>query len=232
MIFREINLDFPYERESGQELLSEDDLQLDYELNWKWKRRELQLMTRCMTSMIERIMPRITTKDCWKIIIECVQQPTSNKIRNMGGGVCHVQVPFEIDRFREMSSLEKKAHVINKVREALVIIAQNDDFDVTAIANACDEVVNLNYINEWYWKKPVKSKHLSVQVKVSHEVEKVNLYFVFKDSVKNVSKEVLVVSDLPDEWAYFKYFGKLEWVSDGTAKLTTKNGECFIATYE
>ena len=231
MIFKAIEMDLPYVRENVQETLSEDDIKLDYELNWKWKRRQFQLMTRCMTSMIERIMPRIVTKGFWKILIECVEQPSSSKIVNRLG-VCCVQVPFEIDLFWEMSSFEKKVYTIQKIREALVIIAQNDCFDVTAIDNACDEVVNLNYFNEWYWKKPVKSNCLSVQVKVSHEVERVNIYFVFKDFVKNVSKELFIVSDLPHEWDYLKYFGKLEWISDRIAKLTAKSGECFIATYE
>ena len=231
MILKAIEMDLPYVRENVQEALSEDDIKVDYEVNWKWKRRQFQLATRCMTSMIERIMPRIVTKDCWKMMIECVQQPSRNEIINLLGVYC-VQVPFETDLFWEMSSLEKKAYIIRKIREALAIIASKDCFDVTAIANACDEVVKNEYINEWYWKKPIKSKHLSVQVKVVHEVEHVHLYLVFKDFLNNVQKEKFLVSDIPDEWVYHNYFGKLEWIGDGTAKLTAKSGEVFIAAYE
>jgi len=50
---------------------------------WKEKRRQFQLMTRCMTSMLERIIPRITTKDCWKILIECVEKPSGNDCINL-----------------------------------------------------------------------------------------------------------------------------------------------------
>ena len=70
MVLKEIEMDLPYVRDINPEQLSEDDIKLDYELNWKEKRRRFQLMTRCMTSMIERIIPRITTKDCWKILVE------------------------------------------------------------------------------------------------------------------------------------------------------------------
>jgi len=49
----------------------------------------------------------------------------------------------------------------------------------------------------------VKSKQVSVQVKVLHEVESVDIYMVFKDSVKNVYKEKFLVSDIPDERATF-----------------------------
>lgn len=63
---------------------------------------------------------------------------------------------------------------------------------------------------------------MSVQVKVLHEVESVNIYMVFKDSVKNVYIEKLLVSEIPDERVYSKYLGKLEWISSGTARLSTK----------
>lgn len=231
MILKEIEMDLPYVREIVREPLAEDDITLDYELNWKGNRRQFQLATRCMTSMIERTIPRISTKNCWKILIECVNKPFRNKIIN-SLGVYRVQVPFDIDLFWEMSGLEKKVCIIGKIREALMIIAQNDCFDVSAIVNACDEVVKNNYVNEWYWKKTIKSKNLSVQVKISHEVEGVHLYWVFRDSLKNVQKEKLMISDLPDERVYNKYFGKLEWISDGTARLTAKSGEYFIATYD
>lgn len=113
MILKEIEMDLPYVRENVQETLSEDDTKLDYELNWKWKRRQFQLMTRCMTSMIERIIPRIATKNCRKLLIECVNKPSSNKITDLLGVYC-VQVPFMIDAFWEMSNPEKKHALLAK----------------------------------------------------------------------------------------------------------------------
>ena len=139
---------------------------------------------------------------------------------------------FDINMFWEMNSFEKKKYVVNKIREATRIIARSNFFDVEEIENACNKVVDSNYVNEWYWNKPVKSKQVSVQIKVLHEVENVNIYMVFKDSSKNVCKEKLLVSEIPDERAYSKYLGKLEWVSVATARLSAKSGECFIETYQ
>mgnify|MGYP003295367867 CR=1 FL=1 len=231
MILKEIEMDLPYVRDTNQEHLSADVIKLDYELNWKKKRRQLQLMTRCMTSMVERIIPRITTKDCWKILIECVEKPSRNECINLLG-VYSVQVLFDINMFWEMNSLEKKKYVVKKIREAIRTIAQYNFFDVEEIENACNKIVDSNYVNEWYWNKPVKSKQVSVQVKVLHEVESVNIYMVFMDSIKNVYKEKFLVADIPDERVYSKYLGKLEWISVGTARLSTKNGEYFVETYE
>lgn len=231
MILKEIEMDLPYVRDINQEQLSADAIKLDYELNWKEKRRQFQLMTRCMTSMIERIIPHINTKDCWKILIECVEKPSRKECINLLG-VYSVQVLFDINMFWEMNSFEKKKYVVNKIREATRIIARSNFFDVEEIENACNKVVDSNYVNEWYWNKPVKSKQMSVQVKVLHEVESANIYLVFRDSVKNVNKEIFLVADIPDERAYSKYLGKLEWISVGTARLSTKNGEYFVETFE
>lgn len=231
MLLKEIEMDLPYVRDINQEHVSEDDEKLNYELNWKEKRRQFQLMTRCMTSMIERTIPNIKTKDCWKILIECVEKPTRKEIINLLG-VYTVQVPFDINLFWEMNSFQKKKYVVTKIREAMKIIVQYNYFNVEEIVNACNKVENLNYVNEWYWNKPVNNKHVSAQIKVLHEVEKVTICVVFKDSIKESYKEIILVSDIPDERVYGKYLGKLEWISVSTVRLSAKSGEYFIATYE
>ena len=231
MILKEIEMDLPYVRDDNQEHLSDDAIKLDYELNWKEKRRQIQLMTRCMTSMIERIIPRITTKDCWKILIECVEKPLRNEGINLLG-VYSVQVFFDINKFLAMNSLEKKQYVVDKIREGISKLSQYNSFDVEEIQKACNKIVDSNYVNEWFWNKPVKSKKVSVQIKVLHEVENVSIYMVFKDSIKNVCEEKFLVEDIPDERVYSKYLGKLEWISVRTARLSTKNGEYFVETYE
>lgn len=148
------------------------------------------------------------------------------------GGVYSIQVSFDINKFWEMNSFEKKKYVVSKIGEAVEIIAQYNFFDVKEIQKACNKIVDSNYINEWYWNKPVKSKQMSVQVKVLHEVESVKIYMIFKDSIKNICKDKFLVADIPDERVYNQYLGKIEWVSAGTARLSTKNGEYFVETYE
>lgn len=231
MLLKEIEMDLPYVRDEKQVRLYEGDMNLDYELNWKEKRRQFQLMTRCMTAMIERIIPRTTTKDCWKILIECVEKPSRNAPINLLG-VYSVQVPFDINQFGEMNPLEKKKYVVTKIREAIRIIGQDGSFDTEGIETACNMVAEANYVNEWYWGKPVKCGQLSAQVKVLHEVESVTISLVFRDSINNISKETILVSAVPDERAYDKYFGKLEWISASAVRLSAKCGEYFTATYE
>lgn len=125
-----------------------------------------------------------------------------------------------------------RKYVVNKIREGISKLSQYNSFDVEEIQKACNKIVDSNYVNEWFWNKPVKSKQVSVQIKVLHEVESVSIYMVFKDSIKNVCEEKFLVEDIPDERVYSKYLGKLEWISVRTARLSTKNGEYFVETYE
>ena len=230
MIFKEIELDLPYVIGEHQKHLSSEVIKLDYELNWKEKRRKFQLMTRCMSSMLERIIPRIVTKDCWKILIECVEKLPREECTNLLG-VYSVQVLFEINEFFEMNCLEKKQYIIKKIKEALRKLSRDDILDVAAICKACDEIVASNYVNEWLWKKPVRLKHKSVQIKVSHEVEHVTIYMAFKDSIANAYEERLLITDIPDERVYTKYLGKLEWLTEREAMLSTRSGEYFVETF-
>lgn len=223
-------MDLPYIRVDGQENLSVDDIKTDYELNWKTKRREFQLMTRCMTSMIERLIPRIVTKDCWKILIECVEMEPRDKCLNLLG-VYSVQVVFDVMNFYKMDTYEKKQYVVTKVREGICMLHQCELIDLSEMIQVWDKINEMNYVNEWFWKKPLKSKQLSVQIKVLHEVENVKIYMVFNDYGKNKCSEKLLVEDIPDERVYCKYLGKLEWISAGTARLSTKEGTYFIEEY-
>lgn len=179
MKLKEIQMDLPFIY--SDDISNEESVKL-YQTTWKDKRREFQLFSRCMTSMIERLMPSINTKNYWKIIIECVEGTPKAEGIYMPE-ILFVQVLFDIDCFYKFNNYEKK--------------------------------------------KPVRLKNKSVQIKVLHEVDKVSIYMIFKDEDKIV-EEVLLVEDIPDEWVYSKYLGKLEWVSENKAQLTTKSGDVYF----
>ncbi|ULO09544.1 hypothetical protein H1230_12680 [Paenibacillus sp. 19GGS1-52] len=63
MDLKEFDLDLPYLADdeqiksimSGQKCQYHDATQIDYNLNWKGKRRSFRLETRCVTAMYERL---------------------------------------------------------------------------------------------------------------------------------------------------------------------------------
>jgi len=71
LILKEFAIDFPYQPQSDivehlmlkHRLTREEAARLDYQENWKWKRREYGLQTRCMTAFFERLFPGMQPKE-------------------------------------------------------------------------------------------------------------------------------------------------------------------------
>ena len=221
MALREIEMDIPYIRNDN---VSPDDSVADYEKNWKDKRFKFRLMTRCMTSMIDRLKPRIETEGCSKIVIECVEANPREKIINLD---CFffVQIPFHIDEFFSMDDLSKKQYVIEKVLEAVDVLEIKKGFDLSEIKKVCDTIKQKNYVNEWTWKRTAKRKNRIASVVVKHEIDEVRIYINISDNGSDSGEEYLVACEKPDEWFYSRLFGKLKWASDEEVQLIAKDGE-------
>lgn len=231
MILKDIDMDLPYIIDESKKTWTNEETRKDYDLNWKWKRHKFNLMTRCMMSMISRLMPKIITENCWRITIECVEKSPKDRYLIVGGG-CEVQVLFDLPRFYTMTDIEKKKYAVEKAREAMNKLMPF--IDVSGVLNACDKVAEAGYENIWYWKKSKKTskkrRSLSVQLKIVHEIDFVHFYMVFNDSKTDKTEEHFIVKDEPSEWIFNKYFGTVEWIDDKTARLITKDGEQFIET--
>lgn len=219
MILKEIQMDIPFVYNNS--ISNEESVEI-YQRTWKDKRRQFHLLCQCMTSMIERLMPKLNTKNYWKIIIECVDKsPRDNCINLLG--VISVQIKFDVDLFYTLNNYEKKKYIINKVIETIDYLSGKGFNEIDELKKTCEEIITKDYINEWLWKKPVRYKNKSVQIKILHDVDKVSIYMAFIDG--NINKDVLLVEEIPDEWVYSKYLGKLEWVSENEARLITKDGK-------
>ena len=231
MILKEIEMDLPYpiSTYNAKESSSLESIKADYETNWKALRRQFQLETRCMTSMIERIIPRIKTDDCWKILIECVSTLPKEKCTNLLGVYC-VQISFDVNDYWGMDSTKKKQYVVSKILEAIDKISECTDICLTQIVEACHTISELSYVNSWLWKSPIKGKYGYVQIKLVHDIEAIDIYMIFLDRNKRVFSQKLLVSTPPHEMVYSKYLGKLEWIAEDAAKLTTKYGDSFVGS--
>lgn len=227
MILKEIQMDLPFVNNKCNDYNESKKL---YENTWKLKRRQFQLMSRCMTSMIERLMPTVRTESYWKILIECVDESPRKEVINLLG-VCSIQILFDSTKFFNINNFEKKQYIIETIIKAINYLCINNNIHLEEIRNVCDIIKGTNYTNEWFWKKPVKMAYKNVQIKILHEVDIVSIYMVFKDTKKGVIKEILIVQDVPDEWIYNKYLGKLEWISEDTAQLVTKDGNIICRRY-
>ena len=252
MILRHIDMILQYKKDENrirkiQESMGVDYAEAvreDYRLNWRRKSSDFHWMTRCMTSMVERLMPRIKTEDIWRIWIECTEMGSEEGCKVIDG-VCKFQLQFDYDYFCQLNDDGKKVYVVDKTIEVIDKLGKRgklEEVHVKEIKEACYKVKELNYINEWFWKKRARNNDKIVQIKVSHDVKNVTLYMVFLNKKKEVLEEIPLVSTKPAEWAYSFYLGDLKWVSDNSAELITeelvpeecedlivKEGEKFIA---
>ena len=235
MILKELEMDLPYTKNNlilqqeqvKKDIKCEDSAKEDYEKNWKMLRRNFQLMTRCMTAMIERIMPTIKTSDCWKIVFECVENVSEEKYKNLLG-VYVIQVPLDIVTFLSLSDYEKKKITILKIMEGIDKMSLQIPFTLNGINEACMQIISSEYLNEWMWKKPLKINNNLVQIKIQHDVRELNIYMVFMDENKRINRQELLITTTPDERVYSMYLGKLERSSENEVTLITLSGERYV----
>ena len=115
MKLRYFELDRPYveNRQRIEELMDSASLRYeearieDYNQNWKCRRKAFVYESKCMTSMLERLFKPVPTKDCWKIIIECMDKVCNPCIINLLG-VYTVQVPFDFCTYEALDPVDKK----------------------------------------------------------------------------------------------------------------------------
>ncbi|WP_336783436.1 hypothetical protein [Paenibacillus illinoisensis] len=233
MYLKDFDLDLPYviDEENVQSILREQNCnyneatKLDYESNWKRKRRSFRLQSRCITAMYERLFGKYKTKDCWKILIECVEEITDERIIN-DSGVCSVPVQFSIDDFVAKSELEKKKTVLQLLMEGIEKLTISNQWDYNLFKEIALQIQELGYINEWTWKKSIKSpnKKYSAKIICNHGVESMDIFISISE---RDGKQVLlekVISELPDEFAFVRHLGELKWDSDSEVALINKKG--------
>ncbi len=233
MILKEFDLDLPYvaDEEKIKLIMKENNYsrneatKYDYETNWKDKRRTFRLETRCISAMFERLLGKIKTSDCWKILVECVEDIKKEKILNFSG-VCTVQIRFDYKSFVTSNDYQKKQKTLFVLMEGIRAIAKENGWDLELFEDVYSRICEVDYINEWVWKKSKKSanRKFIAEVLMQHEVKVMDIYIIIKNkSGTEISREK-VISELPDEFAYAKHLGELKWLCSNQVALINKKG--------
>ena len=238
MKLKAFDLDFPYvENKNRIELIisehgcsHNDAIKIDYQTYWKDKRRRLSLQTRCISAFFERLFSPIDTKDCKKILVECVHEKPESTIKNYSG-VYTVQCLFDEQSFEKNDDLGKKKTSLDILMAGIKKVASNQNWDIEPFENVYNKIVAEGYNNEWVWQKSAKSpdKKYKANVLLQHEVDRIDILIVIYDK-ENVIFSKKVISELPDEYAYANHLGSIKWISSNKVSLvaTAKDREWTI----
>ena len=240
MYLKEFDLDLPYveDTESIESLMElqkcdyKEAAKLDYELNWKWRRRSFRLETRCITAMFERLFGRYKTNDCWKVLIECVENISEERIVN-DSGVCSAPIQFSLNNYLAKNEMEKKRDALRLLMDGLEKLALRNRWAIEPFRKTAIQIEELGYVNEWTWKKMVKSPNKKYNAKVicHHTVESMDIFISIlqRDGAQVLLEKV--ISEQPDEFAYAKHLGEIKWESDFEVALINKKGneKCLVA---
>ena len=178
----------------------------DYRQNWKDLRRAFVYESKCITSMVERFFKPVVTKDCWKIIVECVDTISNPAIMNLLG-VYTVQVLFDFSSYKTLSPLDQKKMLLGALIKGARRVFLELSIPYSLIEDVVNEIEKNDYENSWEWKmKKVQSTTYSIQVE--HQLDKVDLFWKIEHKDKSIRQ--LIQSCPAHEMDYGAKLGRLE----------------------
>jgi len=232
-ILRDIFFDVPYNPNEDvlAELVgkSEDERNkittADYEMNYKKRNFNFRLQTRCIASSYIYHLGKFKNDKCWRIIIQCV--PSIDMEPGAFGGFYNIQVKLDINSFLKLSDIDKKRKTLELINNALLELVEIEGWDKGIFENASNKVILENYVNKRIWKKQKNSpgRQYIAKVLLEHDLYKSEISIIITDKSGVIVKQEKVAEDLPDEWAYAKYFGELKWFSNTELALVSKSKE-------
>lgn len=238
MYLRQMQLDLPYiiKPEIIKKVMEqynctyEEAIEIDYDKNWMIEvRRKFDLETRCMVDMFLRLLGKFKTKNCSKILIDCVEKSPEIECPCYKGSVEGIGlVEYELDYkdFFAKDNYEKKKIVIKIIKECLYAIVEEQQLDLSNLDSVFNKIEELEYTNFWVLGKKVKSpnKLYTAELYIEHNIESIDFFAVVRNKQDEIVEKKLIVTELPSRWMYNQYLGKLAWASDTEINLNDKTG--------
>ncbi|QUI23997.1 hypothetical protein HZI73_17585 [Vallitalea pronyensis] len=234
MYLRDMQLDVPYPASARLDIINkfmsaynctyEHALRIDYDRNWKTPiRRRFLLETNCTVSMFLRILGKYKNIDTKKIVVNCV-----DTLSGKGGtvlGICKIEQIVDYNGFFLQDDYEKKRLTLNVIKQTIAKVAKDKEWNTSPFEEVYAEMIKLQYNNHWTWRKKIKNQNrlYTAEVYLEHEIKDIKIYIIIRDKQGDIVKKQLVISELPDEYAYVKHLGKLTWLSNSEVQLVNKN---------
>jgi hypothetical protein len=193
-------------------------------------RREFRNQSRSVTALFEKFYkPTTESREYWKILVEVSKNPQP-KIKNLLG-VIAVQVSENREDFLHLDPVTKQKEFLNYLMAGINKVTKelqwpNDSFEL-----AREAVLDSKFVNERVWGKPIRnpSKNLAAEIFIQHELTKAIISIRIRDAKKNIIKIKHILESEPNEFAFVRYLGKLNWIDDRNLELINAYGTDKIA---
>lgn len=119
-------------------------------------RREFRWQVRSTCALYERCFPGLATARSWKVLVQCVPEPTRLEPLDQLGVLCQ-EGRFDEGRFRASDAWGRKAMALEALHRGVLRVAQAEGWPVAPFEAARDRVVAKDFVNQWTWPKAVAS---------------------------------------------------------------------------
>lgn len=189
----------------------------------KEKIRAFQLQTRCVTALYQRLFPKFKTKDCWKVLVRCVNDAPKTQYRNIGG-VCEPYVVADVEGFFLLDDAEKRVWAFEHLKLGVTALLKQTGWETEPFMETFNKAEQLKLYNVWLWKAVHSpSRKLIAEIWIDHDVQSCVISLVVRERSGKVIKRQQLITELPSEWAFARYLGSLSWESE--ARVVLKNKE-------
>lgn len=203
-------------------ILKEFDLEIPGD---KVQKRNFSLQVRCITALYERLFPKFRTPDCWKILVNCVQNSPKVGYRNFSG-VYEIDVIADVENFINLSEDEKKAWIYETLYLGITNLLKITEWDSEPFIVTFEKIKELNLQNVWVWKSVRSpSRKYFAEVVVDHDIQNCSISLIIRDDTGGKIKQKEMIKELPSEWAYARHLGSFTWESNSQVILRSKDKE-------
>ena len=111
--------------------------------------------------------------------------------------------------------------------EGIARITQECGWDPAPFDRAAARVKELDYANEWVWKKPKSNRPrtLKAEVVVNYGIDAATLTMQVRDKAGAIVRRETFASEKPDELIFKRHLGELRWLDEKTVAVLPQYGE-------
>lgn len=208
-----------------QKLTKEEATRQDYQDNCKDFHVLFGDQVRCVASLYTDILGEFKTEETQKIIIFCVTDLDKLKsVPKTALGFTEVYVLLDLESYWELSNIEKKKVILEKINEGILQVANHYSWDISIFNRVSKEVIDKNYVNEYSLKQKASPdrKH-KAEIFCQHDIDFITISMIIREGKSNeIIKNELLFKDRPNEFSFVQKLGDLKWISNSEITLTHK----------